>query len=105
MDVFDNDFEQRVLEKSKEVSIVVDFWATWCAPCVLFKPVLEKLEKEFGGKFILAKLNVDENLLTAKRFSINAIPAVKLFKGGQVVAEFEGMLPEESLKKWLDKYL
>ena len=60
IDVTDADFQEKVIEKSKEVPVVVDFWATWCMPCLMISPVLDKLSEEYKGKFILAKVNVDD---------------------------------------------
>ncbi len=105
IEVNDDDFKEKVIEKSKKVPIVVDFWAEWCMPCLILKPVLEKLVKEYKGKFILAKLNVDKSPLTSQAYGIMSIPAVKLFKNGKVVAEFIGALPEEAVREWLDKNL
>ncbi len=103
--VNDSNFEEEVLEKSKTVPVAVDFWATWCTPCLMLGPSLEKFAKEFQGKFVLAKLNVDENPVTSSRHGISGIPAVKMFKNGQVVDEFVGALPEPAVKQWLDKNL
>ena len=104
MDVTDDSFEQEVLEKSKQKPVLVDFWATWCAPCMMFKPVLEAVAEK-DDRFVLAKLNTDENPSTSDGYGINAIPAVKLFKDGEVKAEFVGMKPEDELKSWLDENL
>ena len=103
IDVTDNDFEAKVIEQSKNVPIIVDFWATWCMPCVMLGPTLEGLVKKHSGKFILAKLNVDENPVNSQKFRIQSIPAVKMFKGGKVVDEFIGSLPEQSVIEWLSK--
>ena len=99
----DQNFSEEVLKSSK--SILVDFWAEWCMPCLILKPVLEKLVEEYKGKFILAKLNVDKSPLTSQAYGIMSIPSVKMFKNGKVVAEFIGALPEEAVKEWLDKNL
>jgi len=105
VEVTDTDFEKEVIEKSKSVPVVVDFWATWCMPCNMLSPTLEKLAKEYKGKFILAKANVDDSRTAAQNYSIMSIPAVKMFKEGKVVDEFVGALPEEEVKSWLDKNL
>jgi len=105
IDVNDSSFEREVIEKSKEVPVVIDFWAPWCAPCLMLGPVLEKFAEEYKGKFILAKVNVDENPQISQGYNIMSIPSVKMFKGGVIVDEFVGALPELSVKQWLDKNL
>ena len=105
MNVTDLDFKEKVIEKSKEIPVVVDFWAEWCMPCLMLGPVLEKIEKKYQGKFILAKLNVDEGKKTSTIYGINAIPAVKMFKNGKVADEFVGALPKEQVEEWINKNL
>ena len=99
----DSDFEAEVLKS--EVPVVVDFWAQWCAPCRIVSPIIEELAKDYEGKVKVGKLNVDENPITTKRYSIRGIPAVKLFKNGEVVDEFVGLLPEQAIKDFIDKNL
>jgi putative thioredoxin len=103
MDVDEKSFQKEVLDKSKTVPVVVDFWASWCGPCRMLAPVLEKIEKESKGKFVLAKVNVDLNQSLAQKFSVMSIPAVKMIWKGKVVDEFVGAQPEESVKAWLKK--
>ncbi|MBW2996564.1 thioredoxin [Candidatus Woesearchaeota archaeon] len=105
MEVTDTDFKDKVIEKSKEVVVVVDFWADWCVPCNMLGPVLEKVVKSYGDKAVLAKVNVDDNPKTSDEFSVNAIPAIKVFKDGKVVSEFEGVVPEDVIKKYIDEAL
>ena len=105
IEVNDSNFEEEVIEKSKEIPVVVDFWAQWCRPCLMLGPILEKLAKENKGKFILAKVNVDEAPLSSQKYGIMSIPNVKLFKDGKIVDEFVGAYPETFVKEWLKKNL
>lgn len=105
IDVNDSNFEKNVIKTSKKFPIVVDFWAEWCGPCHVLSPILSKLAGEYKGKFILARLNVDQNPRTAARYQIMSIPYVKMFKNGEVVDEFVGALPEPHVREWLDKNL
>ena len=103
MDVTDADFQEKVLEKSRDVPVLADFWAPWCMPCQIFKPLLEKMEKSCKGKFVLAKINVDVAQKTAMAYGVMGVPSIKLFKDGEIVDEFVGAIPEEKLRNWLDK--
>jgi len=105
VEVSDENFQENVIEQSKKIPVVVDFWAAWCMPCLMLSPVLEKLAKEYNGKFVLAKANVDESRAVAQRYGIMSIPSVKLFKNGRVIDEFAGALPEPVIKQWLNKNL
>ena len=94
-------FEQEVILKSKDVPILVDFWATWCGPCKTLGPILEKLAEEFAGGFLLAKVDVDKEQQLAGYFQIRSVPTVMLLKGGQIVDGFPGALTEGQLREFL----
>lgn len=100
-DVTVADFDQKVLAASHQAPVLVDFWAPWCQPCTILKPILEKLAAEQGGQFILAKVNSDENQDLAVRYGVRGIPAVKAFVDGQMVDEFTGALPEAQIREFL----
>ncbi|MDI6745578.1 MAG: tetratricopeptide repeat protein [Rhodocyclaceae bacterium] len=104
-DVTVADFDQKVLAASQQAPVLVDFWAPWCQPCTILKPILEKLAAELGGKFILAKVNSDENQELAARYGVRGIPAVKAFVDGQMVDEFTGALPEAQIREFLGRLL
>lgn len=99
--VSEADFEYQVIEFSKQIPVIVDFWAEWCGPCKALGPLLERLTDEAGGSFRLAKVDVDQNPNLALRYSVRSIPSVKAFRDGQLVAEFVGMQPEARIREFL----
>jgi putative thioredoxin len=105
MDVTDSTFESAVVERSRTVPVVVDFWAEWCGPCRQLGPVIERAVAERDGKVELAKIDVDANPGVSRAFGIQSIPAVKAFRDGRVVAEFVGAQPPAAVNSFLDSLL
>jgi putative thioredoxin len=103
VDVNEADFEYQVIAYSKNIPVVVDFWAEWCRPCKVLGPMLEQLALEAQGSFRLAKVNVDENPNLAIRYSVRSIPTVKGFQDGGVVAELVGLQPEPRLREFIQE--
>ena len=98
-------FQSAVIERSRELPVVVDFWAEWCQPCKLLAPLLEKLAREMAGRFLLAKVNVDKLPDIAAAFGVQSIPAVFAVRDGQLLDMFVGVLPEPQLRTWLERLL
>jgi putative thioredoxin len=102
IEVTDADFDQRVLERSAELPVLVDFWADWCRPCHLLAPVIEQAVNAHAGKVALAKLDADSNPATAARYGVRGLPTVKAFRNGEVVDEFTGAQPPAMVERFVD---
>ena len=99
------DFAQKVLEPSVQQPVLVDFWADWCAPCKMLMPVLSSLAEAYQGKFLLVKVNSDENQHLAMQYGVRSLPTVKVFRHGQAVDEFMGALSESQVRTFLEKHI
>ena len=95
-------FEQQVIDRSRQLPVVVDFWAPWCGPCRMLGPTLEKLAEEQAGRWELVKVNTEDHPEIAQQYRIMSIPNVKLFRDGEVAGEFVGAQPQRMIEKWLD---
>jgi putative thioredoxin len=95
----------QLMEASFRVPVLIDFWASWCQPCQVLMPILAKLADEYQGKFLLGKLNTEDEQEIAAQFGIRSIPNCKLFRDGQPVDEFMGALPESAVREFLDRHV
>jgi putative thioredoxin len=102
IDVTDATFQAEVLDRSRELPVVVDFWADWCGPCKALSPALERAEAARAGKVVLAKVDVDSNQRLSAQFQVQGIPAVKAFRDGAVADEFVGALPPAKVEAFFD---
>jgi thioredoxin 1 len=98
--VTDNSFQSDVIES--KTPVLIDFWAEWCRPCLGIAPALEELSTEFGGRLIIAKLNIDENPQTPMKYGVRGIPTLMIFQDGQVAATKVGALPKNKIKEWIE---
>ena len=103
MNIGDGEFEKEVLKSDQPV--LVDFWATWCAPCRAIAPAIEELATQYKGKVKVAKVNIDDNQNTPQQYGIRSIPTLLVFKGGKVVEQIVGAVPKTKLEDTLKKHL
>lgn len=105
MDVTEATFQTEVIERSREIPVVVDFWAAWCGPCRQLAPVIEGIAERRAGEVVLAKVDIDANPGLARQYEIMSIPAVKGFRDGGVVAEFVGLQPASSIESFFNRVI
>jgi len=101
--VGDSDFDQLVLQA--EMPVLVDFWATWCRPCLMVAPILDELAEEYSGRITIARVDVDQNPRAAARYGIMSIPTLLIFKKGEPISQIVGFSPKQELKRSLDTAL
>ena len=99
--VTDDSFDKEV--RQSELPVIVDFWAEWCGPCKQIGPALEELSDEYAGKIKIVKVNVDDNPNSPAQMSVRGIPALFMFKDGEIVSNKVGAAPKASLKSWIDE--
>jgi putative thioredoxin len=104
-DIDQQSFGQEVLQRSHEVPVVVDFWATWCAPCRTLGPALEQVAEDYEGAFQLVKVDVDANQQLAMEFGVRSIPTVIAFRDGKAVSQFMGAVPEQQIRAFVESVL
>ena len=98
-------FDEQVIERSRLLPVVVDFWASWCGPCLMFSPILEKAVSEAGGTWELVKVNTEEHPELAAKYRIQSLPTLKLFVDGTAAAESLGVLAEPQLRRWIAQFI
>jgi thioredoxin 1 len=103
LDVTDADFEQEILQSP--LPALVDFWAAWCGPCRMIRPIVEEIAEEYKDRAKVAKMNVDDNVSTPARYGVRGIPALLLFKNGELVDQIIGAVPKTQLVSFLEKAL
>ena len=105
IDATPENFQSEVMERSRDVPVVVDFWAAWCQPCRMLAPLLESLAEEFDGQFVLVKADTEQVPEIAGQFGVQGIPAVFGVRDGQIVDFFNGLLPEDQLREWISRLI
>ncbi len=103
--VSDSSFQTDVIDASNSQPVLVDFWASWCRPCLMLTPTVEEIARENAGKLKVLKMNVDENMSTPGKFNIRGIPTLLVFKGGQVADQIVGAVPKDQIVKVLQRHL
>lgn len=103
--VNDTNFSKEVIEKSKEIPVLVDFWATWCPPCRMLSPLIDEIAKEMKGKLVVAKADTAACPKTCQEYEVMSIPSLKIFKKGEVAAENVGYMPKSALVEWIKESL
>lgn len=103
VDINDANFEAEVL--NSEVPVVVDFWATWCGPCRKLGPVIDEIAESFDGKVKFVKVNTEDNLETARKYSISGLPSLLVFKSGEAVERMTGLMPKSTIISNIEKHI
>lgn len=103
VELTDSNFDQEVLQSP--VPVLVDFWASWCAPCRLIAPAVEAIAKDYAGRAKVGKVNVDENMSTSSKYNIRGIPALLVFKGGEMRDQIVGASSKENIQAMLDRHM